>query len=151
MHQLEYYIDELEAFIPKHDLLNTKVSSSPVGWHIEHALLVIDIAIASIKKSVPGDYTSSFSFWKTVTFTLGKFPRGRARAPKAVMPTEAYDADTLLNHLYQTKEKLKAFEHLYPLQYMKHPIFGKLHKKDTQKFLVLHTKHHLAIISDMLK
>lgn len=151
MQNLDYYLDALEALIPKHSLSNTKVSSSQVGWHIEHALMVVDVTMASIKKSNPADYTSSFSFWKTVTFTLGKFPRGRARAPKAVLPAEAIDAETLQNHFYQTREKLKAFDKLHPLQYMKHPFFGKLNKKDTQKFLVLHTKHHHNIITDMLK
>ena len=29
--------------------------------------------------------------------------------------------------------------------------FGILNKKETEKFLVLHTKHHLMIIQDILK
>lgn len=151
MVRLQNLIDQLEAQIPNGNVLNEKVSASPVSWHIEHSLLVIDITLLGLKKSNAGDYKWEFSFWRWVTFTLNKFPRGRAKAPKAVQPAEWADTAALQAHAVKTRESLKEFLQLDPMQFMKHPIFGKLNLKHTLRFLDIHTRHHLAIINDILK
>lgn len=151
MVKLERLIDQLEAQVANSHLLNTGVSAAPISWHIEHSLLVIDLTLKGMKKSSPGDYRRNFSFWRLLTFSLGRFPRGRAKAPKAVEPKEGTDAQALTDHIGQTRQSLKEFLQLDPLQHMKHPIFGKLNLRQTLRFLELHTRHHMDIIGDIVK
>ena len=45
---------------------------------------------------------------------------------------------------------MKNWESLDKNTHFPHPFFGILNKKETENFLVLHTKHHLMIINDIL-
>ena len=53
-----------------------------------------------------------------------------------------------LKNTYQAITYLKDCE---ANQYFMHPFFGQLNKKQTIKFLEIHTEHHLKIIRDILK
>ncbi len=48
MQQLEKLIRQLESYIPTHEQLNTAVSASGVGWHIEHSLITIQRIIRAV-------------------------------------------------------------------------------------------------------
>ena len=151
MNHLRHLLNELEIKIAKEDAINAAVSKSSVGWHIEHSLLTINMIIEALKKSDPISYQWKFSFIKTLVFTLNKIPRGRAKAPGIVQPKNTFTVETLKKHLDQTKEKLGEFATLQPNNYFEHPFFGKLKLKPTIKFLKIHTRHHLAIINDIIK
>jgi len=49
------------------------------------------------------------------------------------------------------KKTIKDLETLDPKSNFKHPLFGRLNLKQTRFFLIIHTKHHLKIIEDILK
>ena len=110
------------------DRKNTNVSKSSVGWHIEHSLKTIDLIITACKKSDPSTYQWKFKLNRFLILdVLQKIPRGKGKAPKVVQP----EGD------------------MHENCYFFHPYFGNLNKKATEKFLALHTNHHLKIIEDI--
>jgi hypothetical protein len=150
MHKLLIYVKELESKIPNLEDYNPEISKSNVGWHIEHILLTIKMIIEAVEKSNPADYTWSFKLSRIVVFTMNKIPRGRAKAPKVVVP-KTYDEQTLLEHLKIVTLKIQGLEKMSSDKYFDHPYFGNLRLNKTIKFLEIHTKHHLEIINDIIK
>jgi hypothetical protein len=106
--------------------------------------------LEAVEKSNPADYTWSFKLSRIVVFTMNKIPRGRAKAPKVVVP-KTYDEQTLLEHLKIVTLKIQGLENMSSDKYFDHPYFGNLRLNKTIKFLEIHTKHHLEIINDILK
>ena len=150
MHKLLKYVKELESKIPNQEDYNADISKSNVGWHIEHILLTIKMIIEAVEKSNPANYTWSFKLSRIVVFTMNKIPRGRAKAPKVVVP-KTYDEQTLLEHLKIVTLKIQGLENMSSDKYFDHPYFGNLRLNKTIKFLEIHTKHHLEIINDIMK
>jgi len=151
MKQLPALVAQLETFLPQHNLINTNVSKSAVGWHIHHALLVINVIIENIKQSDPDAYRSKFSFWKTVIFAVKRIPRGKAKSPKTVQPPEASALAGIQQELDAASVSIKQLEKFTPNHFFVHPIFGKLNVPSTNTFLRIHTNHHLVIIKDIIK
>jgi hypothetical protein len=150
MHKLLKQIKELESKIPNQEDYNPEISKSNVGWHIEHILLTNKMILEAVEKSNPADYTWSFKLSRIVVFTMNKIPRGRAKAPKVVVP-KTYDEQTLLEHLKIVTLKIQGLENMSSDKYFDHPYFGNLRLNKTIKFLEIHTKHHLEIINDIKK
>ncbi|WP_026763747.1 DUF1569 domain-containing protein [Sediminibacterium salmoneum] len=151
MKPLQQLLIELESFVPAAENSNPTVSSVNVGWHIDHCLLVINQIVNAMERSDPAEYEYRFNFKRWIAFTLNKFPRGVAKAPRQVRPLEAFDADKIPSTIVQTKNSLSLFIRLQPNQFFVHPFFGKLNQKAALKMLTIHTAHHLAIIKDILK
>jgi hypothetical protein len=150
MHKLLNQIKELESKIPNQEDYNPEISKSNVGWHIEHILLTNKMILEAVEKSNPADYTWSFKLPRIVVFTMNKIPRGRAKAPKVVVP-KTYDEQTLLEHLKIVTLKIQGLENISSDKYFDHPYFGNLRLNKTIKFLEIHTNHHLEIINDIIK
>ncbi len=151
MDKLLNCLNELESKISNSESLNAAISKSPVGWHIEHTLLTINVILERLKNSDPDAYRWKFNLPKMLVFTLNKIPRGRAQSPGTVQPKDNFSMETLKHHLDSTKRKLAELQNLKPTNYIEHPFFGKLKLKHTIKFLEIHTKHHIHIINDILK
>lgn len=150
MHKLLKQIKELESKIPNQEDYNPEISKSNVGWHIEHILLTNKMILEAVEKSNPADYTWSFKLPRIVVFTMNKIPRGRAKAPKVVVP-KTYDEQTLLEHLKIVTLKIQGLENMSSDKYFDHPYFGNLRLNKTIKFLEIHTNHHLEIINEIMK
>jgi hypothetical protein len=146
---IEQLVSELETYIPKQELINPVISTSSIGWHIEHSLLTINLIVDTVKRSDPKDYKWSFNLWRTIIMITRKIPRGRARSPKMVRPTETFNADTLRDHVNKTRQQVRILETCVPNNYFVHPYFNKLNLRSTIKFLEIHTNHHLKIIKDI--
>ena len=144
LHQLESYISNL-------DKLNSKVSNSTIGWQIDHCLLVINGIISQLEISNPNEYQPTWNFPKFMVFTMGKIPRGKAKAPKVVIPTHVATQEELKAKLEAAKNNILKLDSFSENQFFKHPFFKDLNVKQTEKFLTIHTKHHLKIIEDILK
>lgn len=150
MQPLTKQIFELERVIPALKTLNQAVSQVPVGWHIDHALLVISAIVARLKTSDPSTYRWRFNPTRLVVMATGRFPRGRAKSPEAVMP-DVYDAASLSARLQAVREDMQQLNTIHPGHYFEHPYFGQLQLKAARKFLVIHTNHHLRIIRDIMQ
>ncbi len=151
MIKLEILLNQLESRIPLFENENGSISKSNVGWHIEHSLLTINGITKVILRSNPKEYQWKFKFSKMVIFILGKIPRGKAKAPQIVVPNTTIDLASLQEHINKTRNSLKELESLSINHFFEHPYFGKLKKKETLRFLEIHTNHHLEIIEDIIK
>ena len=149
--KLTNVMEQLENNIPNFEKINIQVSSTAVGWHIAHSLQVFTKAIPVMQQSNPQEYKSTFSFAKFMVYTLGTIPRGKAKAPKSVQPIETITEANLQLQITEAKRCLALLPMLATNQFFPHPYFGKLHVKDSIKFLALHTQHHLKIIKDIVK
>ncbi len=149
--KLDILIDTLEIYIEHHDVSNSKISKAPVGWHIDHSFKVINGVISTYQTSDPALYNDDFSLLGKVFFTLGFFPRGKAKAPKHILPPEIIIKEDLINQLEQSRMLIKTIPASDTNAFFKHPFFGNINKKRIYRFLELHTKHHVRIIQEILK
>ena len=140
----------LEKHIEQFEIRNDAVSKSTVGWQLEHIFLSTSLIILAVKKSNPSDYQWSFKMPKLLVFTLGKIPRGRAKAPSVVVP-QFFDKDSLQKHFDNVIKLLDDMHDIDQNQFFNHPFFGDLKLKDTIRFLEIHTKHHSEIIRDIVE
>ena len=151
MKNLDAILPELATYIPKYNQSNIAISEVSVGWHIEHSLLVIKQITATVAQSEPKLYKSKFNFSRFFVFLSKTIPRGKAKAPKVVIPVDEITADSLQESLKNTYQAFTYLKDCEEHQYFMHPFFGQLNKKQTIKFLAIHTEHHLKIIRDILK
>ena len=151
MNPLLPLLQQLESHISNFEKTNPKVSNSTVGWQIDHCLLVINGIIGQIEISDPLKYQPKWTFPKFMVFTTGKIPRGKAKAPKVVIPTQVATQEELLSKIAAAKNNVLKLDSFSENQFFNHPYFKDLNVKQTKKFLVIHTKHHLKIIEDILK
>jgi hypothetical protein len=149
MQKLHKQLDELESYIPQLDVRNEAISASSVGWQIEHDLLVISSVIEGVKRSDPASYKWRFKPLKYVILWRGVIPRGKVGAPKVVTPGEI-TPESLQAHVALCRQRLAELEQVGNDHYFTHPFFGDLKKKETLRFLYVHTEHHLKIIREML-
>ncbi|MDH4403809.1 MAG: DUF1569 domain-containing protein [Flavobacterium sp.] len=151
MKNLETLLNQLESRIPLYAKENLTISKSNIGWHMEHSLLVINGITKALLKSDPKEYQWKFNFIKILVLNRGKIPRGKVKAPEVVVPNKTIEEATLLTHITQTRNSLLELESISNNHYFEHPLLGKLKKKDTIRFLEIHTNHHLKIIEDIIK
>ena len=151
MKNLDALVPELANYIPNFNQSNKSISEVTVGWHIEHCLLVIKQITSTVAQSEPKLYKSKFNMSRFFVFLSKTIPRGKAKAPKVVIPTEEITLDTLQASLTNTYQAITYLKDCEEHQYFMHPFFGQLNKKQTIKFLAIHTEHHLKIIRDILK
>src|SRR5215213_6566615 len=141
MKKLEKLVSKLQSKIPDHEVMAPNISKASVGWHIEHSLLTLNSIIDSLGKSNPYDYKRTFDIRRSVVMLVGKFPRGRVKAPRAVQPGTNFSFDTLHQHVALLREKLKTLEHLSSRHYFTHPFLGNFKLKSAIRFMGVHTNH----------
>jgi hypothetical protein len=147
---LDALLNQLEHYISKNETINLQVSQSTVGWQIEHSLLTINGVVSAVHKSNPKDYHWKFSLIKIMVLATKKIPRGKAKAPKVVVPKADITCVDLEQHLAKARDTVKSLELVSKDHYFEHPYFGKLKLKETIRFLEIHTTHHLNIIEDIV-
>ena len=151
MKNLDAILPELANYITHHNQSNKAISEVSVGWHIEHSLLVIKQITATVAQSEPKLYKYKFNISRFFVFLSKTIPRGKAKAPKVVIPVEEITIETLQESLKNTYQAIAYLKDCQEHQYFMHPFFGQLNKKQTIKLLAIHTQHHLKIIRDILK
>jgi D-serine dehydratase len=151
MKNIDAIMPELANYIADYNQSNKAISEASVGWHIEHSLLVIKQITATVAQSEPKLYKSKFNVKRFVVFLTKTIPRGKAKAPKVVIPVDEITIEILQESLKNTYQAIAYLKDCEANQYFMHPFFGQLNKKQTIKFLAIHTEHHLKIIRDILK
>ncbi len=147
---LESLIKQVEKFTAFTSRENLQVSGVSVEWHLKHLLLVIIGIIDQLKASDPASYQWQFNPGRSYIFLRGSIPRGRGRTPSSVDPAQTVKP-AIKVLLKQARERQAMLAELPARSHFKHPYFGVLRKSHALKFLVIHTKHHLSIVEDILK
>ena len=146
-----FTINTLESHIENREVSNPKISKANVAWHIDHSLKVINNVIIALQNSDPKTYKNNLSFLGRIILLVGSFPRGRAKAPKTVIPPKVILEEDIIAQFKAVKTNIKLIDTLDKNAYFKHPIFGNINKAKIYRFMELHTKHHLKIIDDILR
>ena len=150
MKSLIALINELETKLPFIEQKKESVSQVTVGWHLEHSLLALVKMITAVEHSNPADFKWKFNVNRSIVIALGKFPRGRGKAPDSVKPGEEITRTNITGLIEKAKQKAESFEKLSKDKFFKHPIFGDLKGKQAHRIIAIHTHHHLKIINDIL-
>lgn len=148
---LEAQLEEMRGYIQHKALLNSKVSTAPVGWHLAHNLKVIHSILDGLENSDPDQYRRSFSWKKEFVYLTGKIPRGKARAPRMVIPEENISEVELREQIDSAKTGVNHIASGSKTSFFEHPYFGHIKRDETAKFLVIHTEHHLKIARDIVR
>lgn len=151
MKSLEQQLTELKTYIEEGDQLANSVSSKGTYWHIDHSLNVISKVIQVLKESNPDDFDPHSSFLKSVIMFTGYMPRGKGRAPKQTVNQNEINRTELKKTFKQVQSASKSVASLSNDKTFDHPLFGWLTKKETIRFIGIHTHHHLKIIRDIRK
>jgi hypothetical protein len=149
--KLSSYIQKLEYHISKYEVTNPKVSQASIGWHLDHSLKVINNVCIALQNSDPKAYKNNLTFLGKFFLILGKFPRGKAKAPKHVKPSEIITTADLISQIEAAIQNIKIISTLPKNAHFKHPMFGHINRNRVMRFLEVHTNHHLKIIRDILK
>lgn len=147
---LNKLLDQLDSKIDHFDLINKKVSSSSIGWHIAHSYLTIYAISEALKRSNPAEFKPTFKPMKYLVFATNKLPRGKGKAPKVVQPNPEINVEYLVGLKEKTHQQVQLLNSLSSNHFFPHPYFGNLKLKSSIKFLNIHTNHHLAIINDIV-
>jgi hypothetical protein len=150
MKSLENELAKLEQSLSHRDKSNQNISHVGVAWHLDHSLKVINSICGMLATSDPAEYHWKFNFPRHIVFTLSRIPRGKGRSPKAVLPPGEISKEALVLQIGQAREAIEKLNSLPPKSNFKHPYFGVLNLKQSQKFMRLHSAHHLKIIRDIV-
>ncbi|GAA4889401.1 hypothetical protein GCM10023311_11800 [Flaviramulus aquimarinus] len=148
---LNNLLSQIEENIPHKEQKKPSISKTNVGWQLDHTLKVINGVCGIMIKTNPNKYKKDFNMIRTVLFPLCYIPRGKARAPKMVLPPDIILEEDLLNQLQKARNHITKVKPLPQKSHFKHHVFGMLTKQQTLRFLEIHTKHHLKIVNDILK
>ncbi len=143
-------LNELEDLIEHANKLKTEVSAKGVDWHIDHSLKVLLGVSKSLKRSDPSKYKRKFNLLRSIIFAFQIIPKGKGKAPKAVVAEGDILKQDLYHQLKEAKEKLNELIDLPETSYFKHPYFGLLNLKMSVQFLNIHTRHHIKIIKNII-
>lgn len=134
-----------------------QVSSWGVSQHLEHLWRVDDDTVRWLTGVVDGAVSSRESARTlpgTIVLWTGRIPRGRGRAPEAVMPQNLNIAEVLAG----LKDVESRVLHLEPSLNAiatssvarRHPVLGSYTAAQWLRFTLIHHHHHRRIIEEIL-
>ena len=114
--------------------LTLKYLKTDIAWHIDHSLKVINNVAIAVQSSDPKTYVNNFSLLGKLFFMLGFFPRGKAKAPKHVLPPETILKEDLISQIELAKTNIGSITSLEKNAYFKHPLFGNVNTSRIHRF-----------------
>jgi len=142
-------INNLESYIDRCDKINTQISHQNIGWHVAHSCRVINTITKTLISSNPENAKPRFNVTYYKVILTNYIPRGKAKAPSFVIPSDLITKEEVLADVAQAKESIALLSKAGRGQYFTHPVFGDLNRNKTLTFLAVHTNHHLKIIKDI--
>ena len=121
-----------------------------MGMQIEHCLLGTMGICSALVNSKPYTGKIKKGFWRRLVFLTGIIPRGRAKCPKAVIPTDQATEPGLRELLAEAGLSAQKAAESNCDCWWKHFALGVMKRDEALKFVEIHNKHHLKIISDIL-
>lgn len=127
------------------------VSQWSIGMHVHHCCLAMIEICQSLIASTPPAPRSRFSLLTALVFSSGRMPRGRGRSPDEVLPRQEVSTVELEVLLDRSDLLLTEVHDLDPKTWFRHFVFGVLDRDKTVRLMLIHNRHHLRIISDIVK
>ncbi|HXS10494.1 MAG TPA: DinB family protein [Candidatus Krumholzibacteria bacterium] len=151
MTAIEQTVEELRSAVVNADATVPTVSSWSVGEHIHHCCLSMIGVSKSLRKSTPPAPRAKPTIPRAAVFYFGFIPRGRAQSPSFVVPNPSLPHPELLAMLDQSAELLAMAGGLDRETWFTHPFLGAMDRDQALKFVLVHNRHHLKIVADILK
>lgn len=146
----DYGFEDLRNSVARAALRAPAVSDWSIGMHVQHCCLAMLGFCESLIASTPPTPDSKFSLVTAIVFFSGRIPRGRGRSPDGGLPRQDISPAELGVLLDQSGRILNEVHDLNPQAWSQHPVFGVLDRDKTLRFLRIHNRHHLRIISDIV-
>ena len=143
--------DALRAAVARAEQGASTVSKWTVGEHVHHCCLAMIGIVRTLERSTQPPPPSRKSIPRSIVFLLERIPRGRARSPQPVIPQPAVAPEKLLALIDESAREIGRAHAFDRGAWMRHPLFGPLHRDDALKFARIHNRHHLRIVRDILK
>jgi len=147
----EKLTEEIEQYIPHASKATDGVSKRGVDWHLDHTLRIILSICKTLKESRPENYRPRFHLIGFLILKTGYIPRGKGKAPAAFDSKERVSEERLRGLLEEARGELRDIEGLPPKSFFPHPYFGDLNLKQSHRFIVVHSRHHLKIVRDIVR
>ena len=144
-------LEDLRTSLASAALHVPAVSEWSIGMHVHHCCLAMIEICQSLIASTPPTPRSRFSLLTALVFSSGRIPRGRGRSPDEVLPRRDVSPAELGTLLDQSERILSEVYDLDPKAWFRHFVFGVLDRDKTVRFILIHNRHHLRIISDIVK
>ncbi len=146
----DYGLEYLRASVASAALRVSTVSEWSIGMHVHHCCLAMVGFCQALIASTPPAPQSRFSLVAAAVFSSGRIPRGRGRSPDVALPNQDISATELWTLLDQSERILTEVHDLDPKTWCRHPVFGVFDRDKTLRFILIHNRHHLRIISDIV-
>ena len=147
----DYALEDLRTSVASAAALRVPaVSEWSIGMHVHHCCLGMIEICHSLIASTPPPPRSGFSLKRSLVFFSGRIPRGRFRSPDIVVPKEDISPAELRTLLDQSERILAEVDDLDPKTWFRHPAFGVLDRDKTLRLILIHNRHHLRTISDIV-
>ena len=146
----DYGLEDLGSSVASAGLRVPAVSDWSIGMHVHHCCLAMIGICQSLIASTPPPPRAGFSLVRSLVFLSGRIPRGRGRSPDLVMPRQNVSPAELRTLLDQSGRILTEVHDLDPNAWFRHFAFGVLDRDKTLRFILIHNRHHLRIISDIV-
>ncbi len=143
LNQIEYYLIYKDSY-------NAKVSKVSVAWHLNHCLEVINEISKALLTSNPERYTDKLSMRHIFSLFIGYIPRGKIVHYTSPHQKTSMKIKDLVAKLIRARDVIEEIESLEERLNYIHPVYGGLNKRQSRRFIEVHTKHHLKIIRDIL-
>lgn len=153
MQKLLDEIDRLAQSDPSQfSLQRASVSKWTVAEQLDHAVRVLSSILARVHE--PSETIPQRLNWiGRLVLLAGYIPRGRGRSPKSMLPMPC-SQEQLRQSVSETRALLERVVSGQASEssdrIVRHPLFGGLTAKEAFAFAIIHTRHHLAIVRDIL-
>ncbi|HEX6791214.1 MAG TPA: DinB family protein [Candidatus Krumholzibacteria bacterium] len=151
MHAIERTIDELRDAVEHGAVAVPSVSRWTVGMHVHHCCLSMIGISRTLQKSAPPKPRAKPSLQRFVALRLGYIPRGRAQSPAVVIPDALVAPDQLHRLLDDSVVRIRDASALDPDRWFVHPLLGHMDRDGALRFVLVHNRHHLRIVSDIIR
>jgi hypothetical protein len=117
---------------------------------IEHCLKATNGICRALVHSKPSPAKTKKGVVRRMIFQTGMIPRGRGRAPETSRPAEATSEAALVELLAQARVAVQDAAATDDHCWWQHNALGIMQRDEALRFIEIHNRHHLKIISDIL-
>jgi hypothetical protein len=154
--------DVIDRVIERHEpILRTPapaISSWTAEQQLAHVALANELVARNLKSLARGTGALLVSSAEPVARAIGvlaagRIPRGQAQAPRIVRPPPQPERELLLAWIADDRREIEALDPATIVSngcFVPHQLLGPLDAPQWLRFAVVHTRHHLEIVREVL-